>query len=80
MIRKCSLAMFSTKISLAKGIRLKTGAAHPRQKFFGVISPPGVLGRIHMALRSYSVLDILLPSIIIIVQDYSQALNAYKCL
>ena len=33
-----------------------------------------------MALRSYSVLDILLPSIIIIMQDYSQALNTYKCL
>ena len=35
MIRKVSLAkgMFSTKISLAKGIRSKTGAAHPRQKF-----------------------------------------------
>ena len=32
-----------------------------------------------MALRSYSVLEILLPSIIIIVQDYSQALNTYKC-
>ena len=28
-----------------------------------------------MALRSYSVLDIWLPSIIIIMQDYSQALN-----
>ena len=28
----------------------------------------------------YNVLDILLPSIIIIVQDYSQALNTYKCL
>ena len=27
------------------------------------------IGRIHMALRSYSVLDILLPSITIIVQD-----------
>ena len=38
MIRKCSLTkgMFSTKISLAKGIRSKTGAAHPRQNFFGV--------------------------------------------
>ena len=34
-----------------------------------------VIGRIHTALRSYSVLDILLPSIIIIVQNYSQALN-----
>ena len=33
-----------------------------------------------MALRSFSVLNILLTSIIIIVQDYSQALNAYKCL
>ena len=35
MIRKCSLVkgMFSTKISLAKGIQSKTGAAHPRQKF-----------------------------------------------
>ena len=33
-----------------------------------------------MALKSYSVLDISLPSIIIIVQDYSQALNTYKCL
>ena len=30
--------MFSTKFSLAKGIRPKTGAAHPCQKFFGV--PP----------------------------------------
>ena len=40
MIRKMSLAkgMFSTKISLAKGIRSKTGAAHPLQIFFGV--PP----------------------------------------
>ena len=44
MIRKFTLAkdMFSTKISLAKGIRSKTGAgcqaAHPRQKFFEV--PP----------------------------------------
>ena len=36
-----------------------------------------VIGRIHIALRSYSVLDILLPSIIIIVQDYSQALNTF---
>ena len=36
-----------------------------------------VIGRIHMALRSYSVLDILLPSIIIIMQDYPQALNIY---
>ena len=45
MIRKFSLAkgMFSTKISLAKGIRSKTGAAHPRQFFFGVLSP-GVYG------------------------------------
>ena len=36
MIRKQSLAngMFLTKFSLAKGIRSKTGAAHPRQKFF----------------------------------------------
>ena len=33
-----------------------------------------------MALRSYSVLEILLPSIIIIMQNYSQALNTYKCL
>ena len=38
-----------------------------------------VIGRIHMALRSFSVLDILLPSIIIIVQDYSHALNTYTC-
>ena len=38
-----------------------------------------VIGRIHMILRSYSVLDILLPSIITIVQDYSQALNTYTC-
>ena len=28
-----------------------------------------VMGRVHMAFRSYSVLNILLPSIIIIVQD-----------
>ena len=36
MIRKFSLAkgMFSTKISLAKGIRSKTGAAHPLSKTF----------------------------------------------
>ena len=33
-----------------------------------------------MALRLYFVLDILLPAIIIIVQDNSQALNTYKCL
>ena len=39
-----------------------------------------VIGRIHMALRSYSVLDILLPSIIIIVQDHPQALNIYNML
>ena len=32
-----------------------------------------------MALRSYSVLVILLPSIIIIKQDYSQALNTNVC-
>ena len=41
MIRKFSLAkgMFSTKISLAKGIWWKTGAAYARQKFFGVPHP-----------------------------------------
>ena len=33
-----------------------------------------------MALRSYSILDISLSSIIIIMQDSSQALNTYKCL
>ena len=33
-----------------------------------------------MALRSYSVLDILLPTIIIMMQDYSQALSTCKCL
>ena len=33
-----------------------------------------------MALRSYSVLGILLYSITIIRQDYSRALNSYKCL
>ena len=32
-----------------------------------------------MALRSYSVLYILLPSIIISIQDYSQVLNTYVC-
>ena len=31
-----------------------------------------------MALRSQSVLDMLPPSIIIIIQDYSQALNTHK--
>ena len=42
MIRKCSWAkgMFSTKISSAKGIRSKTGAAHPRQNFSWVPPPP----------------------------------------
>ena len=39
-----------------------------------------VMGRVDMAFRSYSVLNILLPSIIIIVQDYSQALNTYEYL
>ena len=34
-----------------------------------------VIGSIHYGLK-----DILLPSIIIIVQDNSQALNTYKCL
>ena len=33
-----------------------------------------------MALRSYSVLDILLPTIISIMQECSQALNICKCL
>ena len=33
-----------------------------------------------LALRSHSVLDILLPAIITIMQDYSQALNTYKWL
>ena len=33
-----------------------------------------------MALRSYSVLDILLPTIIIIIQECSQALKICKCL
>ena len=33
-----------------------------------------------MALTSYSILDILLSSIIIITQDSSQALNTYECL
>ena len=37
-----------------------------------------VMGRIHMALRSYSVLDILLPPIIIIMQECSQALKSCK--
>ena len=44
MIRKFSLAkgMFSTKISLTKGVRSKTGAAQHRQKHFGVpLSPTG---------------------------------------
>ena len=31
-----------------------------------------------MALRPFSVLDILLLSIIIIIQDFSQALNIYN--
>ena len=41
MIRKFSSAkgMFSTKISLAKGIWSKTGAAHPRQNFFRSTTP-----------------------------------------
>ena len=33
-----------------------------------------------MALRSYSVLDILLPPILIMMQDCSQALSTCKCL
>ena len=44
-------------------------------KIFAFCNVGCVISRIHMALRSYSVLDIFLPSIIIIVQDYSQALN-----
>ena len=36
------------------------------------------MGRIHMALRSYSVLDILLPPTIIIIQECSQALKTCK--
>ena len=32
--------MFSTKISLAKGIRSKTGAAHPRHNFSEYQAPP----------------------------------------
>ena len=34
----------------------------------------------YMALRSYSILDILLSSIIIITQDSSKAQNTNKCL
>ena len=37
-----------------------------------------VMGRIHMALRSYSVLDILLPPIIIFIQECSQSLKTCK--
>ena len=37
-----------------------------------------VMGRIHMALRSYSVLDILLPPTIMIMQECSQALKTCK--
>ena len=37
-----------------------------------------VMDRIHMALRLYSVLDILLPPIIIIMQECSQALKTCK--
>ena len=33
-----------------------------------------------MALRSFSVLYILLPTIIIIIQKFSQALEIFKCL
>ena len=33
-----------------------------------------------MAVRSYSLLDILLPTIIIIMQECSQALSTCKCL
>ena len=33
-----------------------------------------------LTLRSYSVFDILLPLIIIMMQDCWQALNTYKCL
>ena len=41
----------------------------------GVCHRPNTYG-----LKVVFCLDILLPSIIIIVQDYSQALNTYKCL
>ena len=37
-----------------------------------------VMGRIHMALRSYTVLDILLPPIFIIIQECSRALKTCK--
>ena len=30
--------------------------------------------------RSYSILDILQSSIIVIIQDFLQALNTYKCM
>ena len=44
MVSKFSLAkgMFSTKLSLAKGIRSKTAAAQPRQKFSEYTRPPRV--------------------------------------
>ena len=39
-----------------------------------------VISRIHYGLRSYSASDILLPTIIIIIQECSQALKICKCL
>ena len=42
-------------------------------QFFGY-----VMGSIHLTLRSYSVLDILLPPIIIIMQECSKALKTCK--
>ena len=39
-----------------------------------------VISRIHYGLRSYSASDILLPTIIIIIEECSQALKICKCL
>ena len=64
MIRDLSLAkgMFSTKISLAKGIWSKTGAAHPRQFFFRVPPPlPGlniIKWPMPLGARTWSIKDV----------------------
>ena len=46
----------------------------------GYFDSPSYCTACIMALRSYSVLDILLPTIIIIMQECSQALRMCKCL
>ena len=68
---------------LSRGLRKELATSHkqyPPKSHLSCLMPASVADILLITLRSYSVLDILMPSIIIIVQMNSQTLNTYKCL